>query len=616
MKTKHFELCTIISLGLFLICNVTGAKTVKSLIVEDGGTGPFKAEVVQDKGLMNYTIVRPADMEAAYKANGELPVILFGNGGCSRNPWGFLSFLTEISSHGYVVVSDAIWISEAPKPEASKPMSREEMLEMFKTVEAQNRQNALNMFDALNWLEAEKADKRSEYYSMIDCSNVAAMGQSCGGLQALILGTAGDERIKTTVVLNSGVTSPGDGLSGMVAKSDLQKLTHPIIYIVGGRSDMAYSNAADDFKLISHVPVSLASLEVGHGGTYSRPHGGAFSVMALQWLDYQLKNKMENEDIFRYCQRTKEIEKWRLSSKNYDKQESIKLYAVRPAESEPTEEVAAYNDLGEVVNYSRISDPSMQVCLPDPDKANGAAVLIFPGGSLMSLTWDTEFRQIANYLNSKGIAAIGVKYRLRTSFPRRPQAVTGATPPSEPTRFQQGRGRIIDFAELTKANCNPGAPNPEDKSVDYAAADALRAMEIVGENADKWHIDKNKIGWMGFSAGGGVELAAMLKADETTMPDFLCSVYGPSLMEMDVPANAPELFIAVHADHPNVAAGCMALFMEWKKAGKDAEIHVYGQSTGGFYGGAGSQPDKNTLNGWWLETYYSWLVAKGFAGQL
>ena len=96
------------------------------------------------------------------------------------------------------------------------------------------------------------------------------------------------------------------------------------------------------------------------------------------------------------------------------------------------------------------------------------------------------------------------------------------------------------------------------------------------------------------------------------MPNFVISVYGPSMMDVDVPEKAPKLFIAVHADHPNVAAGCLALFLEWKKAGVDAEFHVYGQGTGGLFGGAGWKGDSNTLYGSWMESCYSWLKVNGF----
>lgn len=291
--------------------------------------------------------------------------------------------------------------------------------------------------------------------------------------------------------------------------------------------------------------------------------------------------------------------------------QTLLLYQENPAEN--TEEVT-YDASGEVSQYRKVNTPSLTVSLPEAGKADGSAILIFPGGALVSLSWDTEFRQIASWLNERGVAAIGVKYRLRSGFPTMPRREPSAGPTQQPNKFLMMQGRIYDFTELRSANTSPSEPDPSDKSTDNAAADALRAMELVKAHADEWGIDPSRIGWMGFSAGGGVALAALMKARPEEMPAFLCSVYGPSLVDITVPENAPKLYVAVHADHPNVAAGCMALFMEWKKAGADAEIHVYDAVTGGFFGGMGQNAVQSpTPEGHWLHTFYSWMAANGFA---
>lgn len=598
---------------VLLVAAAAPAKTLHRLTVENGGQGPYKAEIVEDKDLPGYSIARPADLASAAAVEGPLPVILFGNGGCAREFWGFQNFLTHLASHGYVVITNGKWASaqpqRPPQPAQQGAFDREAMMAQFKKVEAGNAADARDYLRALDWLEAQAGKKKSEYYRNVDVSRTAAMGQSCGGLQALIIGTSGDPRIKTTVPLNSGVTSPGDGLSGMISKDDLAKLQHPVCYLIGGKADIAYPNATDDFKRISHVPVAIANLEVGHGGTYREEHGGTFADMALLWLDWQLKDQEDNALIFRYGKLPAYLSDWTLTSRNFAQEQTLRLY------SEPVQnaEEVSYNDFGEVSNYRKVNDPTLTVRLPDPDKADGSAVLIFPGGALVSLSWDSEFKQIADWLNARGIAAIGVKYRLRTSFPPmgpRPEPQSG----QPVNKFLAGQGKIFDFTELSHANASPSVPDPNDKSTDNAAADALRAMEIVKEHAAQWHIDPARIGWMGFSAGGGVELAALMKADKRRMPAFLCSVYGPSLVDITVPKDAPQLFIAVHADHPNVAAGCMALFMEWKKAGIDSEIHVYGANTGGFFAGGRSQvsDQKPTPEGFWMEDFYSWLKANAF----
>src|SRR5690606_627762 len=102
----------------------------------------------------------------------------------------------------------------------------------------------------------------------VDVTRIAAMGHSCGGLQALAAGA--DRRVTTVVAFASGVYNrPGSGLSGVqISKDDLAKLHTPVAYVIGGPEDIAYPNAADDFERIAHVPVMLANLPVGHGGTF------------------------------------------------------------------------------------------------------------------------------------------------------------------------------------------------------------------------------------------------------------------------------------------------------------------------------------------------------------
>jgi acetyl esterase/lipase len=111
---------------------------------------------------------------------------------------------------------------------------------------------------------------------------------------------------------------------------------------------------------------------------------------------------------------------------------------------------------------------------------------------------------------------------------------------------------------------------------------------------------------MGFSAGGGVAVGTALGARSDASPDFLVSLYGPSLQDVDVPEHAPPLFIAVGSTHFNVTNGCLALFAAWKAAGKPAEIHVYDQVSGGF----GMTKRGLPVDGW-TERFHEWLTARG-----
>ena len=571
------------------------AQTRNSVVMDGGGSGPYKAVMTDDESLPGFTIYRPGDIQSASKVEGALPVVLFGNGGCYRSSQPYAKFLTEIASHGYVLMAVGDWRIEHD-PDEAKVWELDDEKSTLKTNDAKSLVNT-----ALNWLEKENQRAGSEFYQTVNTHNVAAMGYSCGGVQALIMGTLGDKRIKTVVGMNTGAFIDGGPLNGMITKDDLQKLTTPIIYMLGGEKDDAAPNGRDDFKRINHVPVVLATYpSVGHTATYQDHQGGAFGQMARTWLDYQLKGKKQYENLFRYSDKGNDFEGWEITQKGFDKMQTMRLYN----EIMPDNEVVKTNDIGEVVNYEKVTDPTLTISLPDADKANGTAVIICPGGALISLSWQSEFQDIARWLNARGIAAIGLKYRLRNGFPDMSKVDT--------TKGMPRRITVTEFAEIKNANANPSVLKGGDPEIDNALNDALKAMEIVKAHAKEWGIDESKIGFMGYSAGGGVAVNATVKASPELMPAFLCSLYGPALDDVVVPKNAPKLFIGVHADHPSVAAGCLALFMEWKKAGVDAELHIYGDKTGGLFGGAGPQADKNTPNGAWQEAFYSWLVANGF----
>lgn len=255
----------------------------------------------------------------------------------------------------------------------------------------------------------------------------------------------------------------------------------------------------------------------------------------------------------------------------------------------------------EIEQYGGISilgvvNPSVEVYLPEASKANGCAVILCPGGGLRALSWTSDVVEMAKLLNANGYAAIGLKYHLNTGAMQMPKDLK--MPPMVD---------VTGFANFKDADCNPAHFPQGDSILALAADDANAAMRLVREHAAEWKI--KKVGYLGFSAGGGVAFAATNIAKPEEMPDFICTNFGPALCPVKVPNPAPPLLIMSRVDHPNVAAGLVSLFLEWKKAGGNAEIHLYGDGKGPYQ----LMPQNGTTTTEaWSQQFLLWLKAKGF----
>lgn len=253
----------------------------KSRIVEDGGTGAYKAIMKEEFSLPEHTIFVPQDLSAFDKKN-PLPVLVWGNGACANSPHEHINFLNEIASHGYIVLATGVIPMEGGWYRG--PMSRTEQ-----------------QIESMDWAIAQNADPASPYYQKIDVKNICVAGMSCGGLQTLY--NCADPRIKTLMICNSGLFNQQNanqavGGMPMPPKDKLKEIHTSILYMLGGESDIAYGNGMDDFKRIEHVPACATNLPVGHGGTYAQPHGGEYSIVALAWLDWQLKGDKKASKMF------------------------------------------------------------------------------------------------------------------------------------------------------------------------------------------------------------------------------------------------------------------------------------------------------------------------------
>jgi predicted esterase len=255
--------------------------------------------------------------------------------------------------------------------------------------------------------------------------------------------------------------------------------------------------------------------------------------------------------------------------------------------------------------YSNVVDPTLTVYLPDPAKANGTAVILCPGGAMRMLGF-AETERTAEWLNAKGIAAFILKYRLVPDTP----AAGGAMPrgPARSgtpgARAAMGMGNELSFREILNrhGNANPAPDNQEQITViAMAIADGQQAIRLLRQDATKYHIDPKRIGIMGYSAGGGVAIGTAVTESPDAYPDFVATIYGPSLVDVNVPKQAAPLFIAVMDSHPNVTNGCTALFALWKEAGRPVEMHVYDHASGP----ASGMPVAN-----YTDRLYEWLRAR------
>ena len=258
--------------------------------------------------------------------------------------------------------------------------------------------------------------------------------------------------------------------------------------------------------------------------------------------------------------------------------------------------------------YSNVVTPTLTVYLPDAAEANGVAIILCPGGAMRMLGF-AEPERTAEWLNSRGVAAFILRYRV---VPDSPPAEDGArssgpSKPGAPGRKMgmfMGMGKELSFREILKrnGNANPAPDNQEHlKVIRMAIADGQQAIRVLRRDSAMYRIDPKRIGILGFSAGGGVAIGTAVTESSDAYPDFVATIYGPSLVDVTLPQQGAPLFIAVMDGHFNVTNGCAALFALWKEAGRPVEFHVYDHA----YGPASGMPVAT-----WTDRLYDWLLAR------
>ena len=241
------------------------------------------------------------------------------------------------------------------------------------------------------------------------------------------------------------------------------------------------------------------------------------------------------------------------------------------------------------------SEPRYELFLPEPAAASGAALLDLPGGGLRVLGMGDVANAQVQAMLDRGIAVMRLEYRTR-QVPANAidRECTPPDPDAPPIKFPK--------LEIVNGNANPAPDDPRGREVlGLAVADAQAAFAMLHARADELGLDPNRIGAIGTSAGGGVAFGTMLddSAPVETKPDFLVSIFGPSLQDVFVPDPAPPLFLVTEADHGPVTDGLLAVFSIWKDAGEKVELHVY------------EVPNFSMTAALWSPRLFAWMEERG-----
>jgi acetyl esterase/lipase len=231
-----------------------------------------------------------------------------------------------------------------------------------------------------------------------------------------------------------------------------------------------------------------------------------------------------------------------------------------------------------------VSQPTLTPVLPVAGTATGAAVIVAPGGGFFGLAIDKEGCQIAHWLANHGIAAFVLKYRLNTT-------------PGSDEQFKAELTRLLRGEKVSFYL-------PEDTTPE-AAADGLAALRHVRSNGGRYRIDPTRLGFMGFSAGG-ILTRTMVAQGGKDVPAFAAPIY-PSMAPLDVPGNAPPMFVATGQKDFLLKGPGFPLIDSYRAAGKPIEFHFFSDDEHGFGTGV-----KGKTSDGWLKLLYQWLETRGF----
>lgn len=234
------------------------------------------------------------------------------------------------------------------------------------------------------------------------------------------------------------------------------------------------------------------------------------------------------------------------------------------------ERVVENTPLGTVI--FNVVTPTLTAYLPERSKATGTGVIIAPGGAFVALAVDLEGRNVARWLQERGIAAFVLKYRIVE-------------------KRVEGIPANMDMDEAGK----------------YGIADGIQALKVVRQHASEWGVSPDRVGFMGFSAGAMVASGALLQADAAARPNFTAMIYGGPFGRMPaIPAQLPPMFLAWAQDDTVALAPVVRFYDALKAAGHKPETHIFSAGGHGF-----GMRKQGTTSDHWIDSFYYWLEAQG-----
>lgn len=238
---------------------------------------------------------------------------------------------------------------------------------------------------------------------------------------------------------------------------------------------------------------------------------------------------------------------------------------------------------------TNVTRPTLTAYRPSPQLRNGTAVVICPGGGFMALSINSEGTDVARYLAAKGVTAFVLRYRL---------AHTGDDAAQEFETLYRDKPKFD--AMLTEVT-------------PLSFADGLAAVAYVRRHASEWNVSPDRVGIMGFSAGGGVTAYVAFHYAPESRPAFLAPIYEGafSFDNLVVPLDAPPIFIAAaNDDSLGLAPQSVSLYQKWAAANKSAELHIYAKGGHGF-----GMRKQNLPTDHWIDQFAAWLQLQGFLGN-